>query len=101
MKHQTSAAGANTFWDLSLKYIPKIIQQRTKKVPKFIRQKRKITENHCPEVNLEYCYKNKLTGEIIFHRGTTAPVKRFRNTQKFEKLYEMAFVKVIILIAFL
>lgn len=94
MKHHASAEAANTFWDLAFKIIPNVLDEREKKVPRFVQQRRKMEEDS-PEVSMEYCYRNKLTGEIIKYEGNTAPIKRFQNTQTFEKLYEMAFVKVI------
>ena len=94
MKHQASAEAANAFWNTAFKHIPDVVQQTTKKIPKFIQQRRKIFEENCPKVHLEYCYRNKVSGDIITYKGTTAPVKQFGNTQKFEKLYEMAYVKV-------
>ena len=94
MKHQASAEAANSLWDLAFKYIPDVLQQREKKIPKFIQQRRKIMDNQCPEVHLEHSYRNKLTGKIINYKGTTAPIKRFEDTNIYEKLYEMAYVKV-------
>lgn len=95
MKHETSAEAANKFWDLAFQSVPHVIQQRRKKVPKLQQQRKKMFQNLCPEIQMKFAYKNKLTGEIIIHHGTTAPLKIFRDTQKYEKLYEMAYVKVI------
>ena len=94
MKHQASAEAANSFWDLAFKSIPNVLEQRNKKVPRFVQQRRKLMENNCPDVQMEYCFRNKQNGEIIHYKGTTAPIKRFGDTQKFDKLYEMAYVKV-------
>ena len=94
MKHHVSAEAANSFWDLAFKYVPQCLQQRQKKVPKFVHQRRKLFLDHCPEVHMEYSYRNKLTGEIVEYKGTTAPIKLYQNNN-YEKLYELAYVKVI------
>lgn len=94
MKHHVSAEAANEFWDLSFKFVQPCLLQRTKKVPKFIQQRRKMIQNYCPPVQVEFYYRNKLNGEIITHKGTSAPNKMYQNNN-YEKLYEVAYVKVI------
>ena len=94
MKHHVSAEAANSFWDLAMKYVPLSLQQRQKKIPQFVHQRRKMYQNYCPEVHMEFVYKNKLNGEIVTYKGTSAPLKMYQNNFVYEKLYELAFIKV-------
>ena len=94
MKHHVSAAATNALWDIAFQFVLPCIEQRQKRIPKFIQQRRKLFENHCPEVHMEFVYRNKMTGEIVEYKGTTAPLKMYENNSNFEKLYELAYVKV-------
>ena len=94
MKHQVFAEATNAFWDLAFQFVPPTLQQQTKRVPKFVQRRKKMLLNHCPEVHLEYSYRNKVSGEIINYKGSTAPIKLYQNNQNYEKLYELAYVKV-------
>ena len=93
MKHKVSAAAANSFWDLAMNYIP--LLDNKNKVPKFIQQRRKLYRDYCPEVKMQFCYRNKSNGTIFTHDGLTAPVKMYQKDSKYEKLYEVAYVQVI------
>ena len=93
-KHHVSASAANNFWDIAFKFIPLVLQSREKKVPKCIQQRRKLKKDNCPPVTVEHCYRNKINGEILHHSGSAAPVKTYQDNSKFEKLYEIAYVKV-------
>ena len=92
VRHHVSAAGANAFWDAAFKFIP-LLQTRTKKVPKFVHQRRKLVQNYSPPVEMEYVFRKKSDNSIVKYKGTTAPVKEFPSSD-FEKLCEMAYVKV-------
>ena len=94
MKHHVSAEAANAFWDLAFKYVQPCLQQRQKRIPKFVQQRRKLIEDNCPEVHMEFTYRNKITGQIVKYKGKTAPVKMYETNSNYEKLYEMAYVKV-------
>ena len=94
MKHHVSAAATNSFWDIAFKNIPLVLQQRRKKVPKFIQQRRKIKQNYAPPIHIEFNYLNLETNEVEQFRGSTEPVKACTNNPKYEKLYEVAHVKV-------
>ena len=94
MKHHVSAAAANHFWDLSLQYVPLVLNQRQRKVPKFNQKRRRILEDHCPPIYMEFFYRNRYDGTIVHYKGSKAPIKAYQNDHKYEKLYELAYVKV-------
>ena len=96
MKHRVSAAAANSFWEAAFKFIPTVLEEKKeKKVPQFIQQRRKLYADYCPPVHMEYCYRKKLDSSIIKFHGSSAPLKAYQNNKQYEKLYEMAHVKVI------
>lgn len=73
----------------------KELQQVKKKIPQFQTVRKNLYNNHTPPVNLEIAYQRKDTNEVIIFHGTSTPISRFP-PHEFEKLYEMATVKVII-----
>lgn len=73
----------------------KKLQQVKRKVPKYNHIRRKLYEKHTPDVNLELAYKNKESNEITIINDTVTPKSRFPPDQ-YEKIYEIATVKVII-----
>ena len=93
-RHNVSAAAANSFWNLAFEYVPLVLQNRDKKIPKFVQQRKKLNSNHCPTINMEYYYKDKSNGNIVKYSGTVAPVKAYERNPNFEKLFETAFVQV-------
>lgn len=71
------------------------MQNITKKVPQFQQIRRKLYENRTPDVNLEIGYKNKETDEVTIINDTVTPKSRFP-PNRFDKMFEIASVKVII-----
>ena len=94
LKHHVSATACNSFWELAFKYVPLVLSNRRKKVPGFVQQRKKLYDDYCPPVHMEFTYRNKEDDTIIKYEGKTAPLKQFRNVQKYEKLYELGHVKV-------
>lgn len=95
-KHKVSLSAANSFWDLALKYMPLLLQQRQKRVPKFVQQRKKMVQSRCPPVEMQFTFKNREDQSIVNVTGTQAPLKVYQNNPKYEKLLETAHVKVII-----
>ena len=99
VKHKVSANAANAFWDIAFKFIPSVQEQRHKKVPKYSHQRRKMNQSYCPPIHLEFTLRDKKDGGIVKVKGSTAPTKAYENNPEYEKLYEVAYVKVYPLIS--
>lgn len=93
-KHQVSASAANSFWDAAFKCVPPVLAARNKKVPQFVHQRRILIAEKCPKISMEYLYRNKEDNSIVTFKGTIAPVKKYQNPGKYEKLCEVAKVDV-------
>ena len=99
LKHRTSKSASEDFWELAEKAFPKLYQAKIdetvlKNIPKFVSQRRKLYNSYVPPVKMEIGYLNKETQEVVVVEGDKTPISRF-NPQKFEKVYEVASVKVI------
>ena len=97
LKHQVSEKAVNAFWDLSFSYVPLVSAQGIR-VPKFISKRRKLVSDNCPTIELEYSFRKKDDGSIINFKGPNAPIKLYGNDKRYEKVCEVAHVKVIIYI---
>ena len=95
MNHHVSAAAANAFWDVAFKSIPPVLEKK-RKIAKFIQQRRKLVRDYCPQIHMEYCFRRKSDNAIIKHHGPSAPVKAYQSNEKYEKLYEMGYIEVIL-----
>ena len=99
LNHRVSAKAANQFWDIAMKYLPKLLmfkerEGRQKNVPKFIQQRRKLYANHCPDVHMEFGFQKKCDGSINKISGGTAPLRTFQLNSEYTKLYEITTIKV-------
>ena len=70
-----------------------------RKIPQFVHQRRKLYKNFSPEVKMRFCYKNKLDGTIEIVDCHSTPSNQYQRNPNYEKLYEEAYVEVIILIS--
>ena len=96
--HKVSEKAANVFWDYAFNYIPRIMEfkereGRLNNVPKFSQQRRKL-KKCCPEVKMEFAFKNKIDGSIVKHSASTTPVKALEQNPEYVKLYEIATIEV-------
>lgn len=96
--HNVSKVASNVMWKLAFQFIPNLIrakdqQEDQTKIPQFQQIRRNYTEDNCPEVELQFGYRNKETDETFHIKSTVTPKSRFP-PNKYEKLYEMATVKV-------
>ena len=101
LTHHVSAAGANTFWDIAMDAIPKMVSIKdvegvTRKTPRFTQERRKMYKDNCPKIQMRFAFKHKLTGEIETIDCDATPAKRFQRNPDYVKIYEEAHVKVII-----
>lgn len=74
----------------------KRLQEVKRKIPKFTQIRRTMYKKKTPKVNLEIAFRNKENDAITTVNSTVAPKSQFP-PHRFEKLYEMATVEVIIL----
>ena len=100
LSQKVSAKAANHYWDLSLQCLPEILNMKDREgrlnnIPKFIQQRRILNNNHCPDVNMEYAFKNKNDGSITRIFSTSTPLKALQRNPDYIKLYEIATIKVI------
>ena len=99
LDHTISKVASNAIWKIAFSFIPKLMQAKSvenvkRKVPGFDHIRKKMYEKRTPKVQLQIGYKNKLTNEVSVVHETATPQSRFP-PDKFEKLYEVATVKVI------
>lgn len=67
---------------------------RLKNVPKFIQQKRILDRDYSPEIEMDFAFKRKRDGSIVMRSSQTAPIKDLQHNEEYEKLYEIAYIKV-------
>lgn len=99
LDHTISKVASSALWKVAFQFIPKLIHARNsqdikRKVPTFTHIRRTLYDNHTPEVNLEIGYKNKETNNMCIVQDTVTPKSKFP-PHRFEKMYEVATVKVI------
>lgn len=98
-EHRVSKEATNVFFELAKKWFQKLHEAKqsagiTKATPQFVHLRRLLNKKKLPPISLEVGYKNKEDGEITIRRNLKSnPVGQFPQNQ-FEKLYEIASVKV-------
>ena len=101
LTHQVSLKATDKYWQLSLKWMPRLLaaknrQNLKRKIPKFQNQRNKFFNRECPRIGMNFVYKHNDTGEIKYVNDVdTAPKKRFDQDPHYTKLYETAFIQVI------
>lgn len=70
------------------------MQQVRRKIPQFQQIRRTLEKKYTPDVQLEVAYQKRDTNEVTVVNTTINPRKRFPGNE-YEKLYEVATVKVI------
>lgn len=68
-------------------------QEVTRKIPQFHQIRKTLTKKNTPEINLKIAYKCKETNEVTVVEDTVTPKSRFPS-QEYDKMYEIATVKV-------
>lgn len=99
LTHKVSAKATNDLWSLAIGYFPKLFELkeregRTKEVPKFIQQRRKMYQQYCPDVHMEFAFQKKSDGSIVKVYSQTAPLKTYQQNPNYVNLYEIAYIKV-------
>ena len=87
------------FWETAFDFIPELVSLRerdsiTKKTPTFIHERRNLYKNDCPEVQMKFGFKNKMTGVIETVDCTAAPVDAFQRNPNYVKVFEESYVQV-------
>lgn len=98
LDHTVSQTASNAMWKLAFEFIPKILESRNihnirRKIPQFNHIRRKLHKKYTPPVHLEMAYKKRDSDEITIVNDSVTPRTRFPGNV-FEKLYEVATVKV-------
>ena len=99
LSHKVSGRATNHFWNICMTFLPTLLklheqEGNTKPIPKFLTQKNKLYKQYCPPVEMEFAYRNKSDNSIRVVNTSTAPIKELQRNNEFEKLYEMAYIKV-------
>ena len=99
LEHTVSKTASNAFWSAAFKFIPPLIEAKsvqniTRKVPTFNHIRRTLHRNLTPDVNLEIGYRCNTSNEVTVVNAKSMPRSKFPG-QQYEKLYEVATVKVI------
>ena len=94
--HKVSATATDAFWNIALKYWPKIVSAKknegiTKKTPMFQNQRKKLHKSMSPVVEMEYGFLNVNDGTIEKVQSRTAPKRPHGD---YIKLYEEAHINV-------
>ena len=100
LAHRTSKTASDEFWLLAREAFSKLHRAKLddmvyKPIPQFTSQRKKLYNNHVPTIHMEIGYLNKETNETVVVFGDKTPVSRF-NPQRFQKIYEVASVEVIL-----
>ena len=96
--HTVSKTAVEAFWKLAFEHIPKMMKMKERqgysaKIPQFQQIRRKMNDKLVPDVELQIGYRNKSTEEVTEIKSKVTPKSRFP-TSDYEKVYEIASVKV-------
>ena len=99
--HKVSKVASSQFWNIMRKWMFQVtssfIKENKRKFPKFAHIRRKLKKENVPPISLDTGYVNKETNELSTVKDTDkVPVSDFP-PDRFEKVFEIAHVKVFIL----
>ena len=99
LTHNVSLTATYEFWKLAMKTIPKLMdvkkrQDIQRKTPQLVHLRRKIYQELCPEVHLNFIYLRTSTNETIKANSKTTPIKQFQSDPDYIKQCESAHIKV-------
>lgn len=92
MTHTVSAAATDMFWETAVQCLPHLngLMQTQKKIPTFGHLRKKMVDNVCPDITVNYTFKDKRDGSIV----TVNKPATLNHNPNFERLYDVANVKV-------
>ena len=99
LSHKVSLRATNKFWSLSMRFLPRLqelhdLERKVKPIPQFVHQRRQLYKQKCPQIQMEFAFRKKVDGSIRLVKSETAPVKELERNPEYEKLYEIASIKV-------
>ena len=99
LSHKVSTTAAEEFWRVSKQFWPKLIQAKVdegikRKTPEFQNQRKRLVDQLCPEIHMEFAFLQVSTGAIHKVASNTTPLKQYDRNPDFIKLYEEAHIKV-------
>lgn len=99
LSHQVSATAANDFWAIAKEFWPKIqrakeVEAISRKTPLFPNQRKKMIQQLCPDIHMEFGFLNVTTGIIHQVSCESTPCKDYERNPEYIKLYEEAHIKV-------
>ena len=96
--HKVSKVATSDFWNICSKYMFSITEaftkEKKKKFPKFEHIRRKLKKEKVPKIHLKTGFVNKETQELSIENTEKLPVLQYPQ-DKFEKVFEIAHVKVL------
>ena len=103
--HKVSKKASSAFWNIARKWMFDLTtafkNEKKKKFPKFEHIRRKLVKKNVPEVSMDIGYVHKKTNKLTIVKDTQkVPVKKFP-TDTYEKVFEIASIKVIKIILIL
>lgn len=98
LDHTVSKTASNLFWQLSTKHLARVLEVKTrekvkKNIPQMKHIREKLYQKNVPKVHMKIAYRHKETQEVTVVNSSVTPKSRFPSNE-YEKLYEIASVKV-------
>ena len=100
LTHNVSLKATDAFWKLAVNSLRKIYRARKlekikKNIPQFTHVRRTLYAKDCPRVGMNFAYRHKQSEHVhLVSDMDKAPIQKFENDPDYQKLYEVAFVKV-------
>lgn len=100
LTHHVSLSATNSFWQLSMKYIPDMMEAKKrdnikKKISQFVQVRKNIFKDISPKFKMTFCYMNKEDGTQYHVSENYTPLTQFQRDPRYQKLYEQAQIEVI------
>lgn len=100
LTHHVSLAASNAFWKMSFEHIFQIYQLKaaqnvTKKIPQFLQARKNLYKEYCPEIKMNFAFKNKNDGSIFYIDADHTPLLQYERDPNYQKLFEEAHIEVI------
>ena len=99
LSHHVSLSATNSFWALSMKYVPKLIAMKEqenikKKVPQFVQVRKNIYKEISPDIHMTFAYLNIDDASIVHVNEEYTPLRDYQRNPTYQKLYEEAHIEV-------
>ena len=97
--HQVSKVASEAMWDLAKTWFHKLFMTKnaqgvTRKTPSFIHLRRLLYRDYVPPVHMEIGYLEKETGDVTVMEDTPITPKNRFPPHRYQKLWDIAHVKV-------